>query len=53
MVEAGAAAALTFDSSTWKAEAGRALNSGQSRPWSKFQDGQRATEKPCLEKSNK
>jgi hypothetical protein len=45
--------AYAFNLSTWEAEAGGFLSSGQPGPQSEFQDSQGYTEKPCLEKPKK
>jgi hypothetical protein len=45
--------AHAFNPSTWEAEAGGFLSSGQPGLQSEFQDSQSYTEKPCLEKTEK
>jgi hypothetical protein len=42
-----------FNHSTWEAEAGEFLSSGQPGLQSEFQDSQGNTEKPCPEKKKK
>jgi hypothetical protein len=42
-----------FNPSTWEAEAGRLLSSGQPGIQSEFQNSQGYTEKPCLKKKKK
>jgi hypothetical protein len=48
-----AVVAHAFDPSTWEAEAGELLSSGQPGLQSEFHHSQGYTEKPCLEKQNK
>ena len=45
--------AHAFNHSTWEAEAGEFLSSGQPGLQSEFQDSQGYTEKPCLKNQNK
>ena len=47
-----AVVAHAFNASTWEAEAGRSLCSSQPGLQSEFQDSQRYTENPCLEKNS-
>ena len=48
-----AVVAHPFNPSTWEAEAGGFLSSRPAGLQSEFQDSQRYTEKPCLEKPKK